>query len=78
MSGNNHSKQNEESQIFEPIQTFSNNEDLVNFVGNGNIFDCLDNNEQFFENLDFEDDINISSVFIEKLKSKCDDNNGLM
>ena len=56
--------------IFEPIQTFDKND--------GNIFDCLDNDEQFFENIDFEDNTDISSVFIEKLKSNCDDNNGLM
>ena len=64
--------------IFEPIETFGNNEDVVDFVGNGNIFDCLDNDEQFFENIDFEENSNISSVPIEKLKSNCDDSKGLM
>ena len=56
--------------IFEPIQTLDKND--------GNIFNCLDNDEQFFENINFEDNTDISSVFIEKLKSNCDDNNGLM
>ena len=31
LSGNDHSQENEENQIFEPIQTFDNNEDVVNF-----------------------------------------------
>ena len=31
-----------------------------------------------FENIDFEDDRDISSILIEKLKSNCDDNDGLM
>ena len=78
LSGNDHSQENEEYSIFEPIQTFGNNEDVVDFVGDGNIFDCLDNDEQFFENIDFEDNSNISSVLIEKLKSNCNGNNGLM
>ena len=42
------------------------------FVDDGNIFDCLDNDEQFFENIDFENDSDISSVLIEKPKSTCD------
>ena len=50
----------------------------INFVDNGSIFDCLDNDEQFFENIDFEDDSDISSVLIEKLKSNSDDKDGLM
>ena len=33
LSGNDHSQENEENQIFEPIQTFDNNEDVVNFCG---------------------------------------------
>lgn len=78
LSGNNHTQDNEENHIFEPIQTFDNNEDVLNFADDGNIFDCLDNNEQFFENIDFEDGSNISSVIIEKLKSNFDDNNGLV
>ena len=73
-SGNNHSQENEENQTFEPIQTFDNNEDVVGFVHDGNIFDCLDNNKQFFE----KDDSNISRVLIEKLKSNSDDNDGLL
>ena len=55
LSGNDH-------QIFGPIQAFDNNDDVVNFVNNGIILDCLDNNGQFFENTDFEEDCNISSV----------------
>ena len=31
LSGNDHSQENEENQIFEPIQTFDNNEDVMNF-----------------------------------------------
>ena len=77
-SGNDHSQENKENPIFEPIQTFDNNKDVVDFVDGGNIFDCLDNDEQFFDSIDFEDNSNISSVFIEKLKSNYDDNNGLM
>ena len=50
----------------------------MDFVKKRNKFDCLDNNKQFFENIDFEDNSNISSVLIEKLKSNCGDNNGLM
>ena len=42
------------------------------FVDDGNIFDCLDNDEQFFENIDFENDSDISSVLIEKPKSTGD------
>ena len=38
---------------------------LTNFVDDGNIFNCLDRDEQFFENIDFEDDRDISSAFIE-------------
>ena len=38
----------------------------------------MDKDEQFFENIDFEDDSDISSVLIEKLKSDCDDNDGLI
>ena len=78
LSSNDHSPENEKNPIFEPIETFGNNEDVVDFVGNGNIFDCLDNDEQFFENIDFEENSNISSVPIEKLKSNCDDSKGLM
>ena len=47
LSGNDHSQENEENQIFEPIQTFKNNEDAVDFVDNGSIFDCLDNDENY-------------------------------
>ena len=50
----------------------------MDFADDGNIFDCLDNEEQFFENTDFEDDSNISSILIEKLKSNCGDNDGLI
>ena len=78
LSGNDHRQENEENPIFEPIQTFDNNEDVVDFVDDGNIFVCLDYNEQVFENIDFEDNSDISSVLIEKLKSNRDDNNGLM
>ena len=78
LSGNDHSQGNEENQIFEPIQTFDNNEDVVEFVDDRIIFDCLDNDEQLFENIDFKDDSDISSVLIEKLKCYCDDNNGFM
>ena len=69
LSGNDHSQENEENQIFEPIQTFDNNEDVVDFVDGRNIFHCLTNDEQFFDNNDFEDDSDISSVLIEKMKS---------
>ena len=75
LSGNN---ENEENQIFEPMQTFDNNKDVVDFVEVGNIFDYLDNDEHFFEIIDFEEHSNISSVLIEKVKSNCDDNDGLM
>ena len=81
LSGNDHSQENEENQIFEPLQTFNENEDVADFMDDGNIFDCLDNDdEQFFENNDFENDSDKSSasILIEKLKSNCDDNNGLM
>ena len=78
LSSNNHSQENEEDQIFKPMQKFDNNEDVVDFVDDGDIFDCLDNDEQFFENIDLEDDSNLSSVLIEKLKSNCDYNDGLM
>ena len=57
LSGNDHSLENEENQIFEPIQTFNENEDVADFMDDRNIFDCLDNDdEQFFENIDFEND----------------------
>ena len=36
------------------------------------------NDEQFFENNDFEDDSDISSVLIEKMKSNCDNSNKLV
>ena len=75
LTGNDHGQENKENPIFEPIPTFDNNKDVVDFVGDGNIFDCLDNDEQFFESIDFEGNSNISSVVIEKLKSNCDDNN---
>ena len=78
LSGNDHTQENEENQIFEPIQTFANNEDVVDFVDDGNIFDCLDIDEQFFDNIGFEDDSDISSVLVEKLKSNCNDNDELM
>ena len=55
VSGNDHSQENEENPIFKPMQTFDNNEDVTDFVDHGNIFDCLDNDEQFFENVDFEE-----------------------
>ena len=73
LRGNDHSQESEENQIFDPIQTSDDNEN-GNFVDNGNIFECLDNDEKFFENIGFEDDSDISSVFIEKPKSNCDDN----
>ena len=39
----------------------------------------MDNDdEQFFENIDFEDDSDISSILIKKLKSNCDDTDGLI
>ena len=50
-------------------------------MDDGNIFDCLDSDdEQFFENIDFENDSDKSSasILIEKLKSNCDDNDGSM
>ena len=50
----------------------------MEFVNDGNIFDCLVNDEHFFENIDFEDDRDVSSALIEKLKSYYNDNNGLM
>ena len=78
LSGNDHTQENEENQIFEPIQTFANNEDVVDFVDDGNIFDCLDIDEQFFDNIGFEDDSDISSVLMAKLKSNCNDNDELM
>ena len=78
LTGNDHGQENKENPIFEPIQTFDNNKDVVDFVDDGNRFDCLDNDEQFFESIDFEDNSNISSVVIEKLKSNCDDNNQSM
>ena len=78
MRGNDHRQENEENQTFEPIKTFDNIEDVVDFFNDGNIFDCLDNDEQFFQNIDFEDDGDISSDLIEKLKSNSIDNNGLM
>ena len=77
LSGNDHSQENEENRIFESIQLFDNKEDVVDFVDDGIIFDCLDNDEQFFENIDFENS-DISTVLQEKLKSSCDDNDGLM
>ena len=78
LTGNDHSKENKENPIFEPIQTFDNNKDVVDFVDDGSIFDCLDNDEQFYESIDFKDNSNISCVVIEKLKSNCDDNNQSM
>ena len=78
LSGNYHSKENVGNQIFKPMQTSDNNEDVVDFVGDGNIFDSLDNIELFFQNIDFENDRDISTVLIEKLKSNWDDKNGLM
>ena len=63
LSGNDHSPKNEENPIFESMRTFDNNEDVVDFVDDENIFYCLDNDEQFFENIDFEDS-DISSVLI--------------
>ena len=77
LSGNDHSQENEENRIFESIQLFDNKEDVVDFVDDGIIFDCLDNDEQFFENIDFENS-DISTVLQEKLKSSYDDNDGLM
>ena len=50
----------------------------MDFVDNGDIFDYLDNNEQNFRNIDFEDNSDISSVLIEKLKCNSDNNVGLM
>ena len=45
LSVGDHSQKNEENQILEPIQTSDNNEDVVDFVHDGNIFNFLDNNE---------------------------------
>ena len=79
LSVNDHSKENEGNQISEPIQISDNNEDVVDFVDDGNIFDyILDNDELFFPSIDFENDSNISCVLIEKLKSNWDDNNRMM
>lgn len=50
----------------------------MDFVDDGNIFHCLDNDEQFFENINVENGSNISSVFMEKLKCICEDNNESM
>ena len=60
LRGNDHSQESEENLIFDPTKTFDNNEN-ANFVDNGNIFECLDYDEKFFENIDFEDDSDISS-----------------
>lgn len=46
------------------MQIFDNNENIVNFVDDENIFNCLDKDEQFLENIDFEDDRDISSVLL--------------
>ena len=62
LCSNNHSYGNEENHNFGPIQTFDNNEEFVDFVYNGIILDCLDNNEQLFDNTDFEED-SIYQVF---------------
>ena len=32
--------------MFEPVQTFNNNKEVVDFVYDGNIFDCYDSNEK--------------------------------
>ena len=45
LSGNKHSQENEENQIFELIQTFVNNEDVVNFFDDGNIFNYVHNDD---------------------------------
>ena len=45
LSGNKHSQENEENQIFELIQTFVNNEDVVNFFDHGNIFNYVHNDD---------------------------------
>ena len=60
------------------MQVFDNNENIVNFVDDENIFSFLDKDEQFLENIDFEDDRGISNVLLEKLKFNSDDNDGLM
>ena len=60
------------------MQVFDNNENIVNFVDDENIFNFLDKDEQFLENIDFEDDRGISNVLLEKLKFNSDDNDGLM
>ena len=78
LSGKDHNKKNQENQIFETMETFDNNEDVVDFVDDGNIFDYFDNDEKFFQNIDFEDDSDISSVLIGNLKSNYDDNDGLV
>ena len=39
LRGNDHSRENEEKQIFELMQTFDNNKDVLEFVEDGNIFE---------------------------------------
>ena len=78
MSGNDHSQEYEENQIFEPVQTFIDNEDVVDFVDDGNIFDCLDDDEPMLEDIDYDNDNDLSSILLQKLKTNCDDNDGLM
>ena len=45
LSSNKHSQENEENQIFKLIQTFVNNEDVVNFFEDGNIFNYVHNDD---------------------------------
>lgn len=45
LSGNKHSQENEENPIFKLIQTFVNNEDVVNFFDDGNIFNYVHNDD---------------------------------
>ena len=49
----------------------------MDFVGNGSVFDCLDKDGQLFEYIDFGDYSDMS-VLTEKIKSDCNDNDGLM
>lgn len=45
LSSNKHSQENEENQIFKLIQKFVNNEDVVNFFEDGNIFNYVHNDD---------------------------------
>ena len=74
LSGNDHSHCTEAGQVFEPSSIYDDDDNEID--SDGNMFDAFNNQEEFVGNNDLEDNSDIASQLMEKLKVNGDDNDG--